>query len=306
MDVDFNKLKSFLAVVRYAGVTNAASKLHRTQSAVSQAVLQLEEQLGIKLITWEGKRLQLTREGKLVYNAAKRHIEALDEEINAIQTSHQEVGGSLEIGMLNDHSTNVQKLLFAKIAHFRDEHPAVSFNIHFLRSFEIEEALLRRDLDIGFLINFQSPHRFHTVEVATEQHLIVTSPSYIKRTGPLKSIRDVASKELIDIDSHFTCFTPWISYHDEASLALLETKKPAISVPNFLLIRDLVLEGQGIGVLPQYLIEEDLKRKTLVQVLPKLLPLRVWVNGAKERGIKPRLCEELFLESVKSPLRYNL
>lgn len=54
MDIDYNKLKTFLAVVRAGGVTAAAKKLHRTQSAVSQALQSLEGNLGVAIITHFG------------------------------------------------------------------------------------------------------------------------------------------------------------------------------------------------------------------------------------------------------------
>ena len=49
MDIDYNKLKSFLMVVQCGSVTAAAKSLHRTQSAVSQALRGLERNLGLKL-----------------------------------------------------------------------------------------------------------------------------------------------------------------------------------------------------------------------------------------------------------------
>ena len=211
MDIDYNKLKFFLAVVRCGSLTAAAKELYRTQSAVSQSLNALERQLGMKLITWEGKRLQLTREGQLVYNAAQDRLMALDEQLVAITSAGHEVGGCIEIGMLNDSSTDMHELLFTHIAEFRNQYPTVTFKIHFDTSAKIEQALLARELDLGFLINLQSPYRFQMIEVATEQHLIVTSPQYLERIGPVNNVQDVVSKNLIDIDEHFTCFTPWVA-----------------------------------------------------------------------------------------------
>lgn len=296
MDIDYNKLKFFLAVVRCKSLTAAAKELHRTQSAVSQAISSFERQLGVKLLTWEGKRLQLTREGKLIYNAAADRIASLDEQFESITKAGLEVGGVIEIGMLNDASTDMQELVFAQIAQFRSDYPAVTFKIRFDTSRNIEEALLQRELDLGFLINIQSHHRFHAIEVATEQHIIVSSPQYVARFPELKTVQDVISKDLIDIDEHFTCFTPWVSHHDADALGILEKKSPVIAVPDFRLIQKLVLDHQGIAVLPRYLISKELERGSIIQLLPELSALRVWVNCIRERGRQDRLCEQLFIE----------
>ena len=300
MDIDYNKLKVFLAVVRCESLTKAAKELYRTQSAVSQSLNAFERELGLKLITWEGKRLQLTREGKLVYDAAQSRLNAIDEQLAAIQESGKQVGGCIEIGMLNDASTPMHELLFAKIAQFRMDYPSVTFKIHFNTSSSIERALLDRELDLGFLINFQSPERFRLIQITTEQHLLCATPQFLKSVGKVYNVQDVLSKDLIDIDQHFTCFTPWVRHHDASILQMLEKKSPVISVPDFSLIRKLVLAHQGIAVLPQYLIAEDIKQSRLVQILPTHSALRVWVHCAIESGKQERPCEELFLKILQS------
>ncbi len=300
MDVDYNKLKVFLAIVRCESLTGAAKELHRTQSAISQTLSALERQLEMKLVTWEGKQLQLTREGKLVYHAAEGRFSAIDEQLEAIKFSGKEVGGCIEIGMLNDASTQMHELIFAKISQFRKMYPSVTFNIHFTTSSRIEQALLNRELDLGFLINFQSQLRFSLLEILTEQHLIVTSPHYLEKIGKVAGVRDVLAHDLIDIDPYFTCFTPWVAHHDSAALALLEKKSPVIMVPDFRLIRKLVLANQGIAVVPKYLIDDDLEQGRIVQLLPEISPLRVWVSCAIERGRQVRPCEELFLKAVQT------
>lgn len=298
MDIDYNKLKSFLAVVQHNSVTGAAKALNRTQSAVSQAVLGLERQLGTKLIQWEGKRLKLTREGKLVFKTINQRMRAIEEQLDVIITSGKEVGGCIEVGILQDRSTEIQDHFLQIIGEFRKKYPAVTFKIHFGTSAEIEQGLLKHDLDIGLLINFRSRHRFRVFEIASEEHITVTSPSYLRKSESLKSIQDVIEADLIDIDESFTCFTPWIQKHSPSTIHKLEDKQPVITVPDFQSIKELVLLGQGIAVLPRYLIKEELNRKVIVQVLPKLTTLKVDVDCAVLQGRKERLCEQLFINTL--------
>lgn len=298
MEVDYNKLKFFLSVVRNKSITHAANELHRTQSAVSQAITALEKQLGFKLITWEGKRMNLTREGKQVYDTADRQISLIEEQLASIQQFRQSVGGVIEIGMLNDHSTSLHEKIFSVIGAFRSQYPAVSFKVRFATSAQIEHGLLERELDIGFLINFQSMYRFQVVEVATEQHLITTTPAYMKKIGHLASVREVIAADLIDIDPTFTCFTPWVRHHDSSAFEELQKKAPVISVPDFIAIKGLVLAGLGISVLPRYLIVNELKERKLIQIMPKIESLKVWVHSAIEQGRQIRLAEQLFLNAI--------
>jgi DNA-binding transcriptional LysR family regulator len=91
-----------------------------------------------------------------------------------------------------------------------------------------------------------------------------------------------------------------VAHNDAAALQILERKSPVISVPDFRLIRRLVLDHQGIAVLPQYLIKDDLNNGSIIQLLPELAALRVWVNCISERGRQERLCEALFIKKFNT------
>lgn len=299
MDIDYNKCKSFLAVVHAGSVTVAAKSLNRTQSAVSQAIRSLEQNLGLVLIEWEGRRLKLTREGQLVYKAIHAHMAAIEEQLSTIVKAGVEVGGCIEIGVLQDHSTKIQEHLPHVLSAFRKKYPSVTFKVLFATSAEIEHGLLNQALDIGLLINFRERHRFHVFEVATEEHLVVTSSKYLKQVGPLKSLKDILTADLIDIDENFTCLTPWVQKHALSLVQRLDEKKPVIVIPDFMAAKELILLGQGIGVIPRYLIENELASGRIVQLMPKLSPLQVGVDCAILRGRKERLSEHLFIEDLR-------
>jgi len=299
MEIDYNKLRSFLAVVECGSITAASKELHRTQSAVSQTLHNLEKNLGLTLIEWEGKQLKLTRDGQLVYRAIRDRMNAIDEQLTTIIKAGEEVGGCIEIGVLQDHSTKIQERLLFVLAKFRKKYPAVTFKINFGTSIEIEQGLLNQKLDIGLLINFRERHRFHVFEVAKEEHIITTSSEYLKEKGPIDHLNDIMTADLIDIDETFTCLTPWIQKHGPKLVQKLDEKSPIIIVPDFQNTREFVLLGLGIAVIPRYLIGHDLKKGKLVQVLPKLSTLQVSVDCATQRGKRERLCEVLFLEAMR-------
>lgn len=299
MDIDYNKLKSFLVVVECGSVTTASKKLHRTQSAVSQTLHNLEQSLGLTLIEWEGKQLKLTRDGQLIYRTICDRMKAMDEQLATIIKAGEEVGGCIEIGVLQDHSTKIEEHLLPIIAKFKKRYTAVNFKITFGTSFEIEQGLLDKKIDVGLLINFRERHRFHVFEVMNEEHIITTSSDYLKEKGTINNLNDVITADLIDIDKTFTCFTPWFQKHNPKLTQKLDEKRPVIIVPDFQITRKLVLLGQGIAVIPKYLIEDDIKKGKLVQILPKLSTLQVSVDCATLKVKRERLCEVLFLEAMR-------
>lgn len=79
---------------------------------------------------------------------------------------------------------------------------------------------------------------------------------------------------------------------------MLDEKRSVIVIPDFRAARELILLGQGIGVIPRYLIENDLANGRIIQVMPKLSPLRVGVDCAILRGRRECLSEHLFIEAL--------
>ncbi|MGD9164063.1 MAG: LysR substrate-binding domain-containing protein, partial [Chromatiales bacterium] len=109
-------------------VTLAAEQLHLVQSAVSQHLARLEEELGTQLFVRKGKRLiALTAAGESVLNYARQAL-AIRENILAVGRDHvDESSGVLRIGTTH---TQARYVLPAVIRAFRQLFPAVSLQIH--------------------------------------------------------------------------------------------------------------------------------------------------------------------------------
>jgi DNA-binding transcriptional LysR family regulator len=69
--LDWNLLRTFLAIAREKSVSRAATKLHLTQPAVSQALKRLEDQLGMRLVDRHGPRIEVTQAGIEVQQIAE-------------------------------------------------------------------------------------------------------------------------------------------------------------------------------------------------------------------------------------------
>jgi DNA-binding transcriptional LysR family regulator len=259
----------------------------------------LEKNLGLSLIEWEGKKLKLTRDGQRVHATIHDSLNAIDAQLNTIVKAGDEIEGCIEIGVLQDHSTKILDHLMHLLANFRRKNPKVTFKIKFDTSALIEEALLDQKIDIGLMINFKERHRFNIYEIAKEEHIVATSSDYIKQSGPFSHLKDIITADLIDIDEIFTCLSPWIQKHDHGLIHELDKKSPVIIVPDFKAARELIMLGQGISVIPRYLIQNDLSSGKLVQLLPKLSSLEVRIDCAVKRGRRERLCERIFIEELR-------
>jgi len=99
-NLDIAALRSLLAVDELGGMTAAAERLHLTQSAVSMQVKRLEEALGLRLFSREGRKISPTGEGAQLIDYARRMLSLHDEALDRLMTPRFE--GSITLGVPHD------------------------------------------------------------------------------------------------------------------------------------------------------------------------------------------------------------
>ncbi|MCP3868513.1 MAG: LysR family transcriptional regulator, partial [Gammaproteobacteria bacterium] len=109
-------------------VTQTAKRLHLVQSAISQHLTRLEEELGTEIFRRQGKRLQgLTISGEKILHYARRVL-AESDNIFAVSRDHvEESSGTLRIGTTH---TQARYVLPAVIRQFRKLYPEINLQIH--------------------------------------------------------------------------------------------------------------------------------------------------------------------------------
>ena len=127
--MELRQLKSLLALSESGfNVSRAADRLCLVQSAVSQHLARLEEEIGVELFVRRGKRLvSLTGAGERVLGYARAAL-AATENITAVGRDHvEDVAGVLRIATTH---TQARYVLPPLVAAFRDEYPRVALEIH--------------------------------------------------------------------------------------------------------------------------------------------------------------------------------
>ncbi len=120
-----NAIRTFEAVARFNSFTRAAEELNVTQSAASRLVRSLEDYLQVPLFSREGRRIELTDQGRF-YNALVRESLDLIEAGTVELISSKEGKGTLSIGMLPTFGT---RWLLPRLPSFQEAHPEILLNI---------------------------------------------------------------------------------------------------------------------------------------------------------------------------------
>ncbi|WP_312412716.1 LysR family transcriptional regulator [Shinella sp.] len=144
--MEIRTLRAFVEVVRQGGFSQAAKTIFSTQSTVSKAVRQLEDEIGTRLLDRIGHRSTLTVAGEVVYRRAVRILaerESLMAELDDLRGLKR---GTLRLGLPPIGSSTLFAPLFAI---YRNRHPSIDIRLAEHGSDRLEEILHVGEIDLA-------------------------------------------------------------------------------------------------------------------------------------------------------------
>lgn len=148
--LEIRQLRYFISVAEHKSFTKAANELFVVQSAVSQQIASLEEELGIKLFNRNKRFVELTEAGKVFFNEAVSLLEQAESAITKAQRAQAGLIGTLKIGFL---AAPVRNFLPILINRFSKKYPEVEVTLHHLTMKELNEKIDTNDLDVVFSVS---------------------------------------------------------------------------------------------------------------------------------------------------------
>ncbi len=175
--MELRHLRYFVAVAEDLNFTKAAARLHLAQPSLTRQVHNLEEEIGVRLLTRAKGRVALTQEG-LSFLVDARHILALAQEsVAAVQRLSRGETGQLNIAYLSNFDF---QSLPETLGTFRQAFPHVALNLFDMTPAEQFRALEARKIDVGFVglrppataggLQWESIARHRTVVVLPARH----------------------------------------------------------------------------------------------------------------------------------------
>ena len=140
--------EAFLAIAREENITRAAQMLHVTQPTLSRQIMQLEEELGVKLFVRSNHNIILTEAGMLLKRRAQELVALADKTKRDFRHKAEELAGEIAIGSGEFLSTSVFSRMMGS---FRQEHPLVRYQIYSGNADNIRDSIERGLLDLGVM-----------------------------------------------------------------------------------------------------------------------------------------------------------
>ncbi|MCH5276109.1 MAG: LysR family transcriptional regulator [Lachnospiraceae bacterium] len=158
--MDIRILRYFLAVAREESISGAAEFLHLTQPTLSRQLMDLEEELGVKLLNRgkKNRRVTLTEEGMLLRRRAEEIVALTDKTLSEFDTSHDVVSGDIYIG---GGETNAMRLIARIGKKLQSQYPLIRYHLFSGNADDVAERLDKGLLDFGLFIEPANMERYN-------------------------------------------------------------------------------------------------------------------------------------------------
>ncbi|RWY44625.1 LysR family transcriptional regulator [Falsigemmobacter intermedius] len=256
--LDTNILQTYVHVVEEGSFAAAARRMGISRSQASKYIADLEADLGTRLLQRSTRSLRMTDLGQRYYDRVRRILEDLRCANEDIREASSKVAGRLRIGVPKIY---MMSTLQPVVSDFMLEFPEVTLDLVLtegrsdLHQDGLDAAIMGGRLPDSTLF----ARRLHTVSA-----MMVASPAYLAEAGAPAAPEDLAERRCLH-HSLISETTVWpLMRKGEVTWQRVNA---VLQANNWEMLRAAALSGQGISVLPESLIAEDLAAGRLVQVL---------------------------------------
>lgn len=254
------EMQVFCTVVDKGSFTAAVDALGMSKAAVSRHVGALEERLGARLLQRTTRRLSLTEAGRLFYQQAREILALLDVAEGSVLSGSQEPSGTLRVNV--PVSFGVQHLA-PLWAGFMAAHPKVELDI-VLNDRVVD--LVDEGYDMAVRIARLESSSLIGRRLASTRLRLCAAPEYLAAHPPILAPADLIAHQVVAY-SNFASGNEWRFDGPDGPVSV--QTRAAVRCNNGDSCRAIALSGGGVILQPSFMLHEDLRRGTLVEILPQ-------------------------------------
>ena len=259
--MDFDRLKLFRDVAHSRSVSKGAGMNGISQSAVSQYLQELEEQMGVTLLDRSSRPLTVTEAGRLYLEMCRDILSRRDEFQLALDLMKGEVEGTVRVASI--YSVGLSELSRLEKEFIR-LYPQAHIEVQYLRPEKVYEAVATAQADLG-LMSYPEPTKEVTVIPWRREEMAVAASPY----HPLARNTEVKPENLEGLD--FIAFDEDLPIRKDIDRFLREHHvhvNMTLHFDNIQMIKEAVAHGSGVSIMPARVMEEEIGQGRLV-------PLRI-------------------------------
>lgn len=275
----------FEAAARQLSFTAAARELGSTQSAVSQQIRGLEQQLALPLFRRVYRGVALTDAGQQLFEAVQSGFQEMAQCLDRLQKTRQHP----QINVATDFAFAAYWLL-PRLADFRRQHPDIDVRIITSQG---QYDFAAQDVDVAIIFAGQHPVGLPAQRLFHETVFPICSPLFLEKHGPVNSHKKLASLALLKLGAD--AGQGWLDWPAlfKGRRSTVAPGEPVLTFNNYTLLIQAAIAGQGVGLGWQTLVD-DLLTSGVLTALPAF-------SLASEGGyfvVEPRPAEQTAAKQV--------
>lgn len=249
--MDYNLLKTFIKVAELGSFTKAAKILNQPKSRVSRAIARLENELDVQLVRRTTRKTTLTSTGQEFFQNMSPLLNNIDNEIVRVSNQQEEMSGTIRITASQDIG---QTLVSKVISLYNSKYPKVQFETKITNDFL---DLTKENIDIAFRAGKLEDSTLIQKKFISTYFIIVCSKKYAETFGTPSTLEDLKNHKFLSFKRLEKDF-----FNKSIKLS------PIVTTDSIPMLLNMILNNDGIGVLPSFFCKEHLESKLLVQLIP--------------------------------------
>ena len=261
--MDWDKLRIFHAAAEAGSFTHAGDQLHLSQSAVSRQVSSLERDLKVALFHRHARGLQLTEQGEMLYRTAAEVLAKLQTAETLLTDATSKPQGELRIAAPVGLGT---VWVTQRLREFMELYPEIRVEL-ILNDEQLDLSM--RKADVAIWLHEPAQTDLIRRPLATMKVKAYASTNYIRRFGAPQALADLDRHRIISFSGPPQQDLPALGWLETAGLEGEGHRQAVFRANSIVAIKYAVRAGIGIGMIPDYMTEEE---TDLVTVLSENSP----------------------------------
>lgn len=258
MSLDVQSLTLLVQILDAGNLAEAARRMKMSRANVSYHLNQVERAIGQQLIRRTTRRLEATEIGLKLYEHGRVIQNELLAARESIATLGQELSGRVRLSVPSGYG---QLAMSPWLLEFKRQYPAIVLDVLFENRVE---DLMRDEVDVAVRVLSEPPQNLVARDLGPVRFVACASRAYAERAGLPQRLEDLQHTPLLTaavIGKQLRL----AAYQDEERHEVLI--EPTLISENFMFLRDAVLAGLGVGLVPDYTVRDLVQAGTVVTAL---------------------------------------
>ena len=263
---DLNDMLFFAEVAERGGFSAASRALGVPKSRLSRRVAGLEAALGVQLLQRSTRRLSLTPAGETFLHHCAEVRDAAEAGLEAVAQVQKEPRGTVR---LSCPVTLAQSSVGPLLPRFMRQHPLVRVEMRVLNRpvDPVEEGM---DMALRVRTQVEDSATLAARVFGRSQARLLAAPEVLARSAPVRAPEDLARLDSVAMSAADA--REGVLLHGPGGAAFRYAHAPRCLADDLVTLHYAVLQGVGVGMLPDYLCRDDLRAGRLVEPLPGWRP----------------------------------